>query len=63
VMVYGRPAGVGPALLSASYPGGAYLGTGRRQAAFSAGRKMLDQADKAAGTGAAPEGHAEPDDI
>jgi hypothetical protein len=63
VMLYGRPAGVGPALLSASYPGGAYLGTGKRQAAFSAVRETLDRADKAVGTGAAPEGHVEPDDI
>ena len=63
VMVYSLPAGVGPALLSASYPDGAYLGTGRRQAALSAGRKTVDQADKAAGAGGAQEDHTEPDDI
>jgi len=57
VTFYGRPAGVGPLLLNASHPDGAYLGTGTRRAAVSAGQKIPGQADQAAGTKAAPEGH------
>ncbi|HET9972382.1 MAG TPA: hypothetical protein VFQ68_29390 [Streptosporangiaceae bacterium] len=63
MMLYSRLGGIGPALLSASYPGGAYLGTGKRQVAFSAAGKTPGQVDKAAGPSAAPEGYADPDDI
>jgi hypothetical protein len=62
VTFYGRPAGVGPLLLTASEPDWSCLGTGKRRAAVPAGQNTLGRAGQTAGSEAAQEGRTEAGD-